>query len=56
MISHEFHEDIHDKDILITGAGGSIGSELCRQILNIKPKNYLFWKIMNKVFITSTKN
>lgn len=30
--------DIYDKVIMITGAGGSIGSELCRQILNQHPK------------------
>lgn len=29
------------KTILITGAGGSIGSELCRQILNCQPKRLL---------------
>ena len=29
---------ISDKVILITGAGGSIGSELCRQVLRFSPK------------------
>jgi FlaA1/EpsC-like NDP-sugar epimerase len=29
---------ISDRNIMITGAGGSIGSELCRQILKFKPK------------------
>ena len=31
-------EYISDKVILITGAGGSIGSELCRQVLRFSPK------------------
>jgi len=30
--------NIVDKVVMITGAGGSIGSELCRQILSLKPK------------------
>lgn len=29
------------KNILVTGAGGSIGSELCRQLLNCKPTKLL---------------
>lgn len=29
---------LRGKKVLITGAGGSIGSEICRQVLNCKPK------------------
>lgn len=32
---------IENKIVMVTGAGGSIGSELCRQILLIKPKKLL---------------
>ncbi|MCB5951546.1 polysaccharide biosynthesis protein [Enterococcus sp. BWT-B8] len=32
---------ITDKVILVTGAGGSIGSEICRQIMKFKPKQLL---------------
>lgn len=35
----EITEYIADKSVLITGAGGSIGSELCRQIAKLSPKN-----------------
>ena len=34
-------ENIKDKVIMVTGGGGSIGSELCRQIIKFKPKRLL---------------
>lgn len=34
-----------DKTVMVTGAGGSIGSELCRQILAAKPKYLLLVEI-----------
>ncbi len=34
-----------DKVVLVTGAGGSIGSELCRQILKTKPKKLLMVEV-----------
>jgi len=37
--------DIHNKTILVTGGGGSIGSELCRQIVKFKPKQLIIFDI-----------
>ncbi len=35
---------IHEQNILVTGAGGSIGSELCRQILALQPTTLLLFE------------
>ncbi len=34
-------KNIQNKIVLVTGAGGSIGSQLCREIININPKKLL---------------
>lgn len=39
--NEEVSSFIHNKTILITGAGGSIGSELCRQLIQFQPKEII---------------
>ena len=38
-------QNITNKTVLVTGAGGSIGSELCRQIVLLKPKALILFEI-----------
>ena len=38
-------KDISGKSILVTGAGGSIGSELCREIIKLDPRMLILFEI-----------
>lgn len=38
-------KNLTGKNVLVTGAGGSIGSELCRQIIKNKPKCLLLYEL-----------
>lgn len=38
-------QDIKNKCVMVTGAGGSIGSELCRQIIKQKPQKLLLFEL-----------
>ena len=43
--TEEIHKYLTDKVVLVTGGGGSIGSELCRQIIRYRPKQLLIFDI-----------
>ena len=43
--SNLLRTNISEKVVLVTGAGGSIGSELCRQILSLKPMKLVLYEI-----------
>jgi FlaA1/EpsC-like NDP-sugar epimerase len=40
-----FDACIRDRAVMVTGAGGSIGSELCRQIINLAPKRLVLYEL-----------
>ena len=41
ILAEEAYKFINNKVIMVTGGGGSIGSELCRQIAGFKPKKLI---------------
>ena len=49
------NSNILDKVVMVTGAGGSIGSELCRQILLLKPKILILYELNEFALYTIDK-
>ena len=43
--NEEVHRYIHGKVVMVTGGGGSIGSELCRQVARDDPKQLIIFDI-----------
>ena len=41
----EIFDYVHGKTVMVTGGGGSIGSELCRQIASAKPEQLIIFEI-----------
>jgi len=47
--------NITNKIVIVTGAGGSIGSELCRQIVSLKPKKLILYELSEFALYTIEK-
>ena len=48
-------ENIADKVVMITGAGGSIGSEICRQAILLQPKKLILYEMNELALYTIEK-
>ncbi|SFV89197.1 UDP-N-acetylglucosamine 4,6-dehydratase [hydrothermal vent metagenome] len=45
-------KNITNKTVVVTGAGGSIGSELCRQIVSLSPKTLILYELSELALYT----
>ncbi len=52
---HPINLDINSKVVLVTGGAGSIGYELCKQILKLKPKKLIIIDV-NELGLFNTEN
>ncbi|XOJ85167.1 nucleoside-diphosphate sugar epimerase/dehydratase [Methylophilaceae bacterium Uisw_099_01] len=48
-------KNITNKSVVVTGAGGSIGSEICRQVISLKPKMLIMYEISESSLYTIEK-
>ena len=49
------HANVANKVVMVTGAGGSIGSELCRQIIRLQAKSLILFEINEFALYTIEK-
>ena len=49
------HANITDKAVMVTGGGGSIGSELCRQIIKLEPTILILYELNEFVLYSIEK-
>ena len=49
-------KNISNKSVVVTGAGGSIGSELCKQIVSLNPKTLILYEINELALYTIEKD